>query len=159
MQKRGRQQLKAYIWLEMNTWTASTVYADLLLREWEIPVGSRTEDCLRSVLEELQPSAQMLLRNEPKLQVLVHPKAGVSVWAYFPAHQRRSIVRSLGIQLTPTARVLLLIRVQNDESDSQFMDHLRDHLGHVLLYLRSPRARNECDDAGREWRDSCELGG
>ena len=34
-----------------------------------------------------------------------------------------------------------------------FENHLRDHsLGHVLLYLRKPRASNECRDALKEWR-------
>jgi hypothetical protein len=139
----------------MNTQKGSAFYADLLLREWGIPFGSRTEDCLRSVLEELQPSAQMFLRNEPKLQVIVDPRAGHSVWAYFPVRQRRSIVRDLGIQLSPTARVLLVLRAENTESDSQFMGHLRDHLGHVLLFLRSPKASNECENADREWRAAC----
>jgi len=29
---------------------------------------------------------------------------------------------------------------------------LRDHLGHVLLYLRSPKAKNDCLAAMKEWR-------
>jgi len=33
--------------------------------------------------------------------------------------------------------------------------HLRDHLGHVLLFLRDPEARNECEDAEREWKKCC----
>ena len=64
----------------MNTQTASAFYADLLLREWEIPFDSRIEDCLRQVLEEMQPSAQLFLRSEPKLQVLVHPDANGRRW-------------------------------------------------------------------------------
>jgi hypothetical protein len=33
-------------------------------------------------------------------------------------------------------------------------EQIRDHLGHTLLYLRSPKARNECVDAQREWRQN-----
>jgi hypothetical protein len=138
----------------MNRQTGSAFYADLLLREWEIPFDSRIENCLRQVLEEMQPSAQLFLRNEPKLQVLAHPDALHSVWAYFPIHNQRIIVSRLNIEVKPSARVLLLLRTEDTDSDSEFMDYLRDHLGHVLLYLRSPRLRNECEDAGREWRNA-----
>lgn len=130
------------------------LYVDLLLREWEIPLGGRVEDCFRRVLEEMQPEAQLSLRREPRLQVVLHREAPNSVWAYFPVNKHRLIVRDLDIQLSPTARVLLLLRAENTESDQQFMEYLRDHLGHVLLYLRSPMARNECVDADRTWRQS-----
>ena len=50
----------------------------------------------------------------------------------------------------PATRVLLVFSESMKQSD----DELRDHLGHALLYLRSPKAHNECSDAGREWRAS-----
>jgi hypothetical protein len=31
-------------------------------------------------------------------------------------------------------------------------DDLRHHLGHVLLYLGNPKAQNECEDAGSQWK-------
>lgn len=37
-----------------------------------------------------------------------------------------------------------------------FEDHLRDHLGHTLIFLRDPEARNECSDAQKEWLRSSE---
>jgi len=39
---------------------------------------------------------------------------------------------------------------------STFAGHLRDHFGHVLLYLRSPKAPNDCPDAMNEWRRNAE---
>jgi hypothetical protein len=33
-------------------------------------------------------------------------------------------------------------------------EYLRNHLGHVLLYLREPRANNDCAAAMNEWRRS-----
>jgi hypothetical protein len=36
----------------------------------------------------------------------------------------------------------------------RFEDCLRHHLGHTLLYLDKPKARNGCADADRKWRAS-----
>lgn len=134
----------------------SDFYVDRLIAEWDLEKHSaKLQGCLRRVLRELAVESQLVLSKEPKLQVEVLPGGGHSVWAYFPVHRRRHVVRALEIQLKPTARVLLLIsetRVR-EVSESQFTDYLRDHLGHVLLYLRSPRARNECEDATREWKE------
>jgi hypothetical protein len=55
-------------------------------------------------------------------------------------------------QLKPETRVLLLLNAARIEEET-FEGDLRHHLGHVLLYLRSPTASNECADADREWRD------
>jgi hypothetical protein len=53
-------------------------------------------------------------------------------------------------------RVLLVFGVANFERDKRkhFEDCLRDHLGHVLLYLRDPKANNHCPGAMKEWRRS-----
>lgn len=109
---------------------------------------------MRRVLGELSPSAQMILRRNPKLQVVAVSETGFSVWAYFPVHRKRQIVRDLRIELKPTARVLLVICEKLIEQQSARLTdaELRDHLGHALLYLRSPKSQNECADAAREWR-------
>lgn len=96
------------------------------------------------------------MRHHPSLQVIILPEldAGYRVWAYFPVHKRRRIVRQLlddGILLLPTTRVLLVLSEKLTEEDA---DHVRDHLGHVLLYLQHPRANNDCADAMREWNAS-----
>lgn len=79
---------------------------------------------------------------------------GHSVWAYFPVHRRRYIARLFPAK--PETRVLLVFGPTDGgrEPVKVFEDHLRDHLGHVLLYLRSPKARNECPDAMKEWHKS-----
>ncbi len=128
--------------------------ADLLIKEWGLQSHPQKR-LIRRVLGEMHAEAQLILRNEPKLQVEIHPKAPFSVWAFFPAHRRRFIVIRFNLQLKPTTRVLLLLSTKHQDNDSQFQDHLRDHLGHVLLYLQSPRSRNECQDAEREWRQAC----
>jgi len=129
-------------------------YVDLLIAEWGIEKRSpKLGACMRRVLSELETGAQLTLRKNPKLQVAVLPEAGVSVWAYFPIHRKRWVVRRWKIELKPTARVLLLISEKRIDQQSARMTNidLRHHLGHALLYLRSPRKRNECPDADREW--------
>jgi hypothetical protein len=91
------------------------------------------------------------LLHAPSLQVTIHPEAAFSVWAYFPVHKRRMIVRQFadaGFSLRHSARVLLVISENLSEEDA---DQMRDHLGHVLLYLQHPRAKNDCEAALREW--------
>lgn len=131
-------------------------YVDMLLAEWGMDGLSPSITAeVRRVLREL--SAESLLRlRDPRLQVVIHPAAGFSVWAFFPVHCRRTIVKELaaeGVLMRPTTRVLLLIGAGTpDEDEGGLADYLRDHLGHTLLYLRHPRAKNECEDALREWR-------
>jgi hypothetical protein len=67
------------------------------------------------------------------------------------ARERVRIVREL-LPRSDT-RVLLVFRGDfESESAKTFEDHLRDHLGHVLLYLREPKANNDCAAATKEWR-------
>ena len=74
------------------------------------------------------------------------------MWAYFPVHRRRIISQELKPE--PSTRVLLVIDTGafGRESMKQFQENLRDHLGHVLLYLHRPTARNECPDAQKKWK-------
>ncbi len=127
-------------------------YSDFLLDEWGADKQPpRFKACIRRVLGELSPGAHLLLLHAPSLQVTIRPEADFSVWAYFPVHKNRRIVRQLsddGISLRPSARVLLVISEKLCEGDA---DNMRDHLGHILLYLQHPRAKNDCEAALREW--------
>jgi hypothetical protein len=118
----------------------------------------RMQTCVRRVLTELT-SETLLTLKDPKLQVMVLPEANFSVWAYFPIHRNRLIARRL--RPKPQTRVLLVLSTAafGKEPVKMLEDCLKDHFGHVLLYLRSPKARNECADAQGEWRRSKSLQG
>jgi hypothetical protein len=134
-----------------------TTYLDMLLDEWCVNNSPRFKACIRDVLGELSSEAHHILLRAPPLQVTIQPKFGLGVWAYFPVHKRRIIVRQLaddGFSLRAVSRVLLVISENLSEKDA---DNLRDHLGHVLLYLRQPRANNDCPAAGREWKANCAV--
>jgi hypothetical protein len=142
----------------MATSKQADTYVDLLMEKWRMGEASRiVQACVRQVLGELDCSAQLTLRREPKLEVMVLPESDYSVWAYFPIHGRRRIAR----QCKPKSatRVLLVLSEKGFHAQTRklSMTELRDHLGHILLYLRSPRARNECVDAAREWRSALRL--
>jgi hypothetical protein len=111
---------------------------------------------MRRVLGEMVAEAQLTLRKNPKLQVVVLPEAAYSVWAYFPIHQKRTVIRHFNIRLKHRARVLLVLSEKHVEEQSARKTNtkLRHHLGHTLLYLRSPRRSNECEDADKEWQES-----
>jgi hypothetical protein len=63
-------------------------------------------------------------------------------------------VRIVGELLPRSDTRVLLVFGADRGGKLEFEDHLRDHLGHVLLFLRDPDARNDCPDATREWRRS-----
>jgi hypothetical protein len=135
----------------------TSFYVDLLITEWGIEKCSpRLQACMRRVLGELSPGAQLRLRKNPKLQIVVLSEADRSVWAYFPIHPKRTVIRHLDIKLKRGAAVLLVLSEKHFQEQSVRITNaeLRDHLGHALLYLRSPRKRNECEDALREWQES-----
>jgi hypothetical protein len=60
----------------------------------------------------------------------------------------------------PATEVLLVLNPTTIEKQSTRVscDTLRDHLGHTLLYLRDPKARNECVDAQKEWQSAAAIG-
>ena len=145
----------------MPSGSAAMSYADQLIREWAIPEQSPILASVRRVLNEMIAEAQLSLRDR-RLEVMVLPKStpGVwdSVWAFFPVHRRRRIAQIL--RPRPETRVLLVISTASAEWEppEAFEVYLRDHLGHVLLYLRDPKATNECTDAEREWLRNVQQG-
>ena len=133
-------------------------YADVLMQEWGMAEQSgRLQASFETVLSELTGEACLLLRDT-RLEVAVLPRsitgAWDSVWAFFPIHRRRLVARRL--KPKPETRILLVIcpATAETEPSEAFEVYLRDHIGHVLLYLRDPKARNECADAERQWRMS-----
>ena len=128
---------------------------DLLMQAWRMAgQSSRIEVSVRKVLSELAAEACLALMD-PGLEVMVLPELTPgrwdSVWAYFPIHRRRVVAQKL--RPKPGTRVLLVFSTADAEHEpcDAFEIYLRDHLGHVLLFLRAPRAPNECVDAEREW--------
>lgn len=134
---------------------------DLILQEWGAAKWPpRVRRYMRQVLGELGAEAQMILRAEPKVQVVVHlGSADFDCWASFPMHKNRTEFKALmdcGIYVRPDCRVLFTITDGKPSCPPlEPLWLLRDHLGHTLLYLRSPKANNDCKDAMREWYESC----
>ncbi len=127
-------------------------YVDFLMDEWRMrEYSGRVQGCVGLVLRELSGEALLALRD-PKLEIIVMPEADFSVWAYFPIHRRRTIAQRL--RPKPATQVLLVLSETHfvKQALTRSKDELRDHFGHALLYLRNPKARNECADAEREWR-------
>lgn len=148
-------------------------YVDLRMYEWGIAAqSSRVQRSVHRVLSELSCEALLRLRDR-RLQVLISPTTIWDTWAYFPMHIKnhfsgpqecRLIMEPLAL---PETRVLLLLGTSFTHkamlaasvvlppdataTPSGLEDKLRHHLGHSLLYLRSPKARNECRDAWKEW--------
>ena len=134
--------------------TAVSFYVGVRMREWGLddkPLCLRTS--VRRVLNELAVEALLRLKD-PRFEVIVRPEPDFSVWAYFPVHGRRLIAR----QLRPRrqTRVLLVFSLGGLEQETaqSFEECLRDHLGHALLYMRDPKAWNDCDAAWKEWCSS-----
>ncbi len=133
----------------------SAPYVDSLMTEWG-PWRSRSvRTCMSSVLAELSSEALLVLRRNPRLEVVRSlDKTDYSIWAYFPIHSRRHVAR----QYKPRQETQVLIVINESLLKGQPLEQskaqLRDHLGHTMLYLRSPRASNECADAMREWRQN-----
>jgi hypothetical protein len=131
----------------------ATTYVDFLMAEWGIGERRRLQTIVRKILTELCAEALLSLKDA-RLEVMILPDADFTVWAYFPIHRRRLIAKKL--RLKPQTKVLLVLSPDGftKEPVKTVEAYLRDHLGHVLLYLRAPKARNGCADAMKEWRRS-----
>jgi hypothetical protein len=110
----------------------------------------RIQVSVRGVLSELSVTSLLTLKDL-RLEVRVLPESIHNTWAYFPIHRRRLIAHKLGSK--PQTRVLLVIGTVGFEKET-FEGYLRHHVGHAMLYLRSPKSPNECEDAMKEW-NSC----
>jgi hypothetical protein len=122
------------------------------MKEWGFDKQTAAlQRSVRKVLNELE-SAALVFLNEPRFEVVVTPNNGFAAWAYFPVHRNRLVSREYNLK--PETRVLLEISTPAFAySGTGFFENcLRDALGHSLLYLRNPKAQNECPDAMREWR-------
>ena len=111
------------------------------------------EECLDEALQELGIAGRAALLDR-RLQVAVVPFSDSTdpVWAYFPVHRRRRIARH--VDLRPETRVLLVFYQPDMRSHSKeyMMNKLRHHLGHVFLYLRNSKSKEDCPAAEEEWK-------
>jgi len=137
-------------------------YVSFLMQKWGMGKQSRpVQTCVRRVLNQLNDGPLLALRD-PRLEVMVRPDERRPVWAYFPIHRKRTVVRR--VQPRAGTRVLLLFGAAAFEEDLGLFHHetgltlaktlewgLAHTLGHVLLYLRAPRGRNDCKNAHMEW--------
>jgi hypothetical protein len=139
-------------------------YVGFRMNEWGMGAQSRRmQAVVRRVLGELSCEALICLKDE-RFEVLVFPESYGSgfIWPYFPIYGRRLVVRkAIALGLAPKAetRILLLFTAPDIETQSlRFLEGcLRDALGHVLLYLRSPKAWNGCSEAMKEWHRMTEA--
>ena len=90
--------------------------------------------------------------SDPRLQVAAIPRS--MIWAYFPVHKRRWIVRQLPYSIDSRVRVLLVVGEDSvmDQPKRRTMAELAHHFGHALCYLRDPRRIHTCADANRTAR-------
>ena len=136
------------------TASAEDTYVDCRMQEWGMnDCSPRLQTCVRKVLGELSADGLLTLKDS-KLEVTAQPEADHSVWAYFPIHRNR--IGSRKLEPRPGTRVMLVLGEGHFERDisKTLEEYLRNHLGHVLLYLREPRANNDCVAAMKEWRRS-----
>jgi hypothetical protein len=126
-------------------------YVDFRMDEWGMAEQFPSlQSAIRRVLNELKPEALLALKD-PRLEVrFVSEGYDYAVWAYFPIHRNRRIFKKLQPPPKPETRVLLVFHAWRKQQ-KDFEEYLRDHIGHVLLYLRDPKANNNCAAAEREW--------
>lgn len=133
---------------------------NVLREQWALEQGlfdaysfPEVEECLDEALRELGMAARVALLDR-RLQVAVVPFSHNTdpVWAYFPVHRRRRIARH--VDLRPETRVLLVfyqpdVRTQSKE---YLLNKLHHHLGHVFLWLRDSKLKQDCLAAEEEWK-------
>jgi hypothetical protein len=134
-------------------------YVDVRMKEWGMDEQPRRiQTIVRRVLNEMEAGALVFLKD-PRFEVMVLPGEQFAVWPYFTINRRRCIVKeaiALGLPPKDETRILLVLGARSFEKEpvELLADYLRDGLGHVLLYLRSPKAWNGCGEAMKEWRRS-----
>jgi hypothetical protein len=137
----------------MRTMDDKTAVESVIVRWLGVERAKSLRRLLRKVLGEVKPDALLAL-NDTRLQVIAQQDAYHSVWAYFPMHRKRRIAREL--KPRDSTRVLLVFGIDKIKQAGvgETADYLRDHIGHCLLYLRSPKAENICANAMAEWHAS-----
>jgi hypothetical protein len=94
-------------------------YVEFLIDEWRIPEQPRRlRACLRRVLTELVVEALLVLRREPKLQVMVCRDLSSEVdhvWAYFPMHPGLQTPKLRLPERGTVAELASAVRAANDD--------------------------------------------
>jgi hypothetical protein len=135
-------------------------YIGPLLSAWRIHDQSeRFQQRVLKVLQELNAKALLSL-VDARLEVRVHPDSGLNVWAFYPFCRGLYNARHFSMSPVPLVRpniltiLLLQFNAREFEKQAAQQSHidLRKHLGHALLFLRSPDAPNQDSDARREWQ-------
>ncbi len=116
------------------------------------------------VLNQIPAETLLTLRREPRLQVEAVLRTPETMWAYFPIRagqvgdehlniQLDLLVQASKLTLRAKAEILLLLRTKmgRGENDPDVMGDMAHHFGHLSLYLRNPKAKNNCPDATRVW--------
>jgi hypothetical protein len=124
------------------------------------------EECFESVVKEL-PTVSRIALLDPRLQIEVVPleddepaapveDPGAPTWA-FPVHRQKWIKEF--VEVRPATRVLLLLFQRDIKRlpKEEVIEDLRHELGHALLYLRKPKAKNDCAAADEEWKRCTQL--
>jgi hypothetical protein len=108
--------------------------------------------CVETVLRSMVTEGIYTLRD-PQFQVAVVPSG--MIWAYFPIHKARIVVRLNKIKLQPGAKVLLVIPENEVAAQPRrtTLHELAHHFGHVICYLTKHGWIHECPDADRAARE------
>jgi hypothetical protein len=139
------------IWRKWERWAFMNGWSD----DYYFPT---IEKCLESVVEELGILAQVsLLDPHLQIEVVPVPSVGFPVLAFFPIQQHTWITEQ--IEVRPATEVLLVLSQPDIEllTVEEVTKHLKHELGHALLYLRDPKAQNDCAAAGQEWERSTKM--
>lgn len=110
------------------------------------------EACRPFALLRLPPETRELLNSGAVLFYMAE-NTWRTCWPWYPIYPRRKIVRELkwrGVRIPKGVRVIITVELSADDSVERYME---DCFGHAILYLRNPRAPNECDDAQRTYDD------
>jgi hypothetical protein len=120
------------------------------------PIYSR-----RRVARLLQPKAGtrvLLVLNQHRRQNAhfeMPARAELSPWARADLAKLSPRARARRLEFERAGREYQDFRLRSARGRAEvFEDDFRHHLGHVLLYLHSPKSRNSCKAAHRVWEDA-----
>ena len=116
-------------------------------RQWRLNAASpRLIEYVEHILQSMEVEAFNSLQTT-KFQIAVVP-SGI-IWAYFPVHKNREVVKAHQIELQSETEVLLVIGEDSIASSAPrtAYSELAHHFGHVLCYLRKPEWVHDCLDA------------